>query len=47
MRHLVWDTSKIGNQADRTSLLETPKVELGSQILIGSSVVLSLIATIM
>lgn len=26
LRHIVWDVSKIGNQADRTSLLELPKV---------------------
>jgi succinate dehydrogenase (ubiquinone) cytochrome b560 subunit len=43
----VWDLSRIGNQADRTSLLETSKVELSSQILIGSGVALSLIASIL
>jgi succinate dehydrogenase (ubiquinone) cytochrome b560 subunit len=47
MRHFVWDLHKIGNQADKTSLLETPRVEQSSQILLGASVALSLLAAIL
>jgi succinate dehydrogenase (ubiquinone) cytochrome b560 subunit len=47
MRHLVWDLHKIGNQADKTSLLETPRVEQSSQILLGASVALSMLAAIL
>jgi succinate dehydrogenase (ubiquinone) cytochrome b560 subunit len=47
MRHFMWDLHKIGNQADKTSLLETPKVEQSSQILLGASVALSLLAAIL
>lgn len=46
-RHFLWDLHKIGNQADKTSLLETPKVEQSSQILLGSSVVLSLLVALL
>lgn len=47
LRHFLWDYSKIGNQADRTSLLELPKVEMSSKILLGASAALALIAAIM
>jgi succinate dehydrogenase (ubiquinone) cytochrome b560 subunit len=43
MRHFVWDLHKIGNQADKTSLLETPRVELSSQVLLGTSAAVSLL----
>lgn len=44
IRHVVWDNAKMGNQTDHSDLLETPKVELSSKVLIASSVVLALIA---
>jgi succinate dehydrogenase (ubiquinone) cytochrome b560 subunit len=47
LRHFAWDLSKIGNQADKTSLLETPKVEESSKILIGASAALSLVLAIL
>lgn len=47
MRHFVWDLYKIGNQADKTSLLETPRVEESSKILLGASAALSLILAIL
>lgn len=46
VRHFVWDLHKIGNQADKTSLLETPRVELSSQILLGTSAALSLLMSV-
>jgi succinate dehydrogenase (ubiquinone) cytochrome b560 subunit len=47
MRHFVWDLYKIGNQADKTSLLETPRVEESSKILLGASAALSLVIAIL
>eukprot|EP00878_Enallax_costatus_P016397 GHUV01017199.1.p2 GENE.GHUV01017199.1~~GHUV01017199.1.p2 ORF type:complete len:115 (-),score=29.84 GHUV01017199.1:221-565(-) len=47
VRHFVWDLHKIGNQADKTSLLETPRVEFSSQVLLGTSAVLSVILAIL
>eukprot|EP00198_Chlamydomonas_reinhardtii_P000171 XP_001689506.1 succinate dehydrogenase subunit b560 [Chlamydomonas reinhardtii] len=47
LRHIVWDVSKIGNQADRTSLLELPKVEMSSKVLLGASAALALIAAVL
>lgn len=47
LRHFAWDLHKIGNNADRTSLLETPRVEQSSQILLGSSIALTLVAALM
>lgn len=47
MRHFAWDLYKIGNQADKTSLLETPRVEESSKILLGASAALSLVMTIL
>jgi succinate dehydrogenase (ubiquinone) cytochrome b560 subunit len=47
MRHFVWDLSKIGNQAEHNSLLETPTVELSSQILLGSGLALSFITALL
>lgn len=43
MRHFAWDLHKIGNQADKTSLLEVPKVEQSSKVLFGASAVLGLV----
>ena len=47
LRHFVWDMSKIGNNADRTSLLEVPRVEISSKILLGSSAVLAIICALL
>ncbi len=47
MRHFLWDHAKIGNNADRTSLLELPKVELSSKILLGSSAALAFICALL
>lgn len=47
MRHFVWDLYKIGNQADKTSLLETPRVEESSKILLGASAALSFVLAIL
>jgi succinate dehydrogenase (ubiquinone) cytochrome b560 subunit len=47
MRHFVWDLYKIGNQADKTSLLETPRVEESSKVLLGASAALSLIMAVL
>lgn len=44
VRHFVWDHHKVGDQADKTSLLELPKVELLSKALFVGAGVLSLIA---
>ena len=38
LRHLVWEFHKIGNQADKTSLLENAKVDQSSRLVIGASV---------
>jgi len=35
--HFAWDLSKIGNQADKTSLLETPRVEDAFKSIVWSS----------
>jgi succinate dehydrogenase (ubiquinone) cytochrome b560 subunit len=43
VRHFVWDLHKIGNQADKTSLLEVPKVEQSSKLLFGASAVLGVL----
>ncbi len=47
LRHFAWDHWKIGNQTDQRDLLETPRVEMASKVLIGSSVALSLIIAFM
>ncbi|KAG2447242.1 hypothetical protein HYH02_007982 [Chlamydomonas schloesseri] len=47
LRHIVWEASKMGDQADRTSLLEVPKVEMSSKILLGASAALALIAAVL
>lgn len=47
LRHLLWDHTKIGNQTDKTSLLELPQVELSSKILFGASAALALIASVL
>lgn len=43
VRHFVWDLHKIGNQADKSSLLEVPKVEASSKLLFGASAVLGVL----
>lgn len=47
LRHFVWDLHKIGNNADRTSLLEKDRVEQSSKILLGSSVALAALITLL
>jgi succinate dehydrogenase (ubiquinone) cytochrome b560 subunit len=47
IRHFVWDHHKIGNQADKTSLLELPKVEFLSKGIFVVSGVLALVAAFM
>lgn len=44
LRHFVWDHHKIGNQADKTSLLELPTVEVSSKALFAGAAVLSFVA---
>eukprot|EP01024_Parvocaulis_polyphysoides_P047325 TRINITY_DN4486_c0_g1_i2.p1 TRINITY_DN4486_c0_g1~~TRINITY_DN4486_c0_g1_i2.p1 ORF type:complete len:198 (+),score=22.53 TRINITY_DN4486_c0_g1_i2:103-696(+) len=46
VRHLVWDTSKIGMQSEKDSYFELEKVELSSKILIGVSAALSVIVAL-
>jgi succinate dehydrogenase (ubiquinone) cytochrome b560 subunit len=41
VRHFVWDLHKIGNNADKTSLLEKDKVEQSSKVLLGVSLAIS------
>ena len=43
LRHFVWDLHKIGNMADKTSLLEVPKVQHSSKLLFGVSGVLGVL----
>ncbi|KXZ42627.1 hypothetical protein GPECTOR_129g557 [Gonium pectorale] len=47
LRHFTWDHHKIGNNADRTSLMELPKVELSSKLLLGGSAALALICALL
>jgi|LauGreSuBDMM15SN_2_FD.fasta_scaffold140545_1 succinate dehydrogenase (ubiquinone) cytochrome b560 subunit len=47
IRHFVWDHHKIGNQADKNSLLEVPNVELLSKGIFVVAGVLSFIAACM
>ena len=47
LRHFAWDLSKIGPNADHTSLLETERVEQSSKILVGSSVALTVLLALM
>ncbi len=47
IRHLVWDHHTIGNQADKTSLLELDKVELLSKGIFVAAGALALIAAFM
>ena len=39
----VWDMYKIGNQADKTSLLELPVVDMSSRVLFVGAGLLSLV----
>lgn len=41
VRHFVWDLHRIGNNADKTSLLEKDKVEQSSKVLLGVSVAIA------
>ena len=47
LRHFAWDHHKIGNQADKSSLLELPKVELLSKGLFVGAGILSFFAALM
>ncbi|KAF8067356.1 sdhC [Scenedesmus sp. PABB004] len=47
LRHFVWDLHRIGNQADKSSLLETPKVEASSQALLGAAAALSFVIALL
>jgi succinate dehydrogenase (ubiquinone) cytochrome b560 subunit len=47
LRHFAWDLSKIGPNADRTSLLESERVEQSSKILIGSSVAVTVLMALL
>ena len=46
-RHFVWDLHKIGNQADKSSLLETPKVEESSKYLAAAAAALTAVAMVL
>lgn len=39
LRHIIWDKHSIGNQAEKTSLLDVPSVDKSSRIIIGISIV--------
>jgi succinate dehydrogenase (ubiquinone) cytochrome b560 subunit len=41
LRHFAWDLGKIGNQADKSSLLEVQRVEESSKLLTGAALALS------
>lgn len=43
LRHFAWDLHRIGDQADKTSLLEVGKVEQSSKVLFGASAVLGVL----
>lgn len=47
MRHIIWDSYKLGNQTDRTCLLETPKVEQSSKVLLAASVGLTALVALL
>uniref|UniRef100_A0A7S3VHG7 Succinate dehydrogenase cytochrome b560 subunit, mitochondrial n=1 Tax=Dunaliella tertiolecta TaxID=3047 RepID=A0A7S3VHG7_DUNTE len=47
MRHFVWDHHKIGNQAEKNSLLEIPQVDFSSKALFGVAAVFSFVAALM
>lgn len=47
LRHFAWDHGKIGNQADKNSLLELPSAELSSKAMFGVSAVLAFVAACM
>ena len=47
VRHFVWDLHKIGNNADKTSLLEKDRVEQSSKILFATSAVLASIISLL
>lgn len=39
LRHIAWDKHSIGNQAEKSSLLDIKRVDLSSKIVIGTSIV--------
>ncbi len=39
LRHIIWDKHSIGNQAEKTSLLDVPSVDRSSRIIIGTSII--------
>lgn len=47
LRHFAWDLGKIGNQTDKASLLETPKVEESSKVLFAAAAGISLITSVL
>lgn len=47
LRHIVWDHAKIGNQTDKTSMFELPKVELSSKILFAGAAGLAFICALL
>eukprot|EP00798_Chlamydomonas_sp_ICE-L_P025733 gene25733-11393_t len=47
LRHLLWDHSKIGLQADKSSLLDLKQVTLSSQVLFGVAGVMAFIVACM
>lgn len=47
LRHFVWDLHKIGNNADKTSLLEKDRVEQSSKVLLGTSLALASIISLL
>ena len=46
-RHFAWDLHKIGSQADKSSLLETPKVEESSKYLAAAAAALTALAMVL
>lgn len=46
VRHLYWDHAKYGSQAEKDSPLEVPAVEASSKLLLGGSVVATVLAAL-
>lgn len=47
LRHFVWDLHKIGNNADKTSLLEKDRVEQSSKVLVAVSLAVASLVSLM
>lgn len=47
LRHFVWDLHKIGNNADKTSLLEKDRVEQSSKVLAAASLVIASVVSLL